>query len=71
MRCSSHKLMIEKGRKDQRVCSMCNSNDTEDEFLFILRCPAYNDLRKKYLKQRYVIDHLFSNYSLTLVDYLN
>ena len=58
MRCSSHKLMIEKGRylnleRNQRVCSMCNLNDIEDEFHFILRCPAYNDLRKKYLKQRY------------------
>ena len=58
MRCSSHKLMIEKGRylnleRNQRVCSMCNLNDIEDEFHFILRCPAYYDLRKKYLKQRY------------------
>ena len=58
MRCSSHKLIIEKGRyvnleRNQRVCSICNLNDIEDEFHFILRCPAYNDLKKKYLKQRY------------------
>ena len=50
--------MIEKDRylnleRNQRVCSMCNSNDIEDEFHFILQCPAYNDLRKKFLKQRY------------------
>ena len=49
--------MIEKGRYldleiNQRVCSMCNLNDIEDEFHFILRCPADNDLRKKYLNNR-------------------
>ena len=58
MRCSSHKLMIEKGRylnleRNQRVCSMCNLNDIEYEFHFILRCPACKDLRKRYPKQRY------------------
>ena len=50
--------MIEKGRylhleRNERVCSMCNSNDIEDEFHFILRCPSYNELRKNYTKQRY------------------
>ena len=69
--------MIEKGRylnleRNQRVCSMCNLNDIEDEFHFILRCPAYNDLREKKPNKDIVID-LFSNYfnSLTLVAYLN
>ena len=36
MKCSSHKLMIEKGRylnleRNQRICSMCNLNDIEDD----------------------------------------
>ena len=43
MRCSSHKFTIEKGtmykfERNQR--SKCNFNDIEDEFYFILRCPA-------------------------------
>ena len=65
MRCSSHKIIIEKGRpiylrRNQRVCSMYNLNDIEDEFIFILRCPAHNDL---------VLNHLHSNNykSLSLV----
>ena len=50
--------MIEKGRyidlaRNHRICSLCNLNDIEDEFHFILRCPVYNDLRKMYLKPRY------------------
>ena len=51
---------------------MCNLNDIEDRFHFILLCPAYNDLRKKYLKD-IVLDHLYSNYYnfLTLVACLN
>ena len=67
MRCSSHKLMIEKGRylnleRNQRVCSMGHLNDIEDEFHFILRCPAYNDLRKNTSNKDIVIDCLYSNY---------
>ena len=52
--------MIEKRRyfnleRNKRVCSMCNLNNIEDEFHVILRCPAYIDLRRKYLKPRYSI----------------
>ena len=52
---------------------MCNLNDVEDEFHFILRCPAYNDLRKNTSNKDIVIDHLYSNYFnySTLVAYLN
>ena len=50
--------MIEKSRyinleRNKRVCSMCSFNDIEDEFHFILRCPAYNDVKKNYFKRRY------------------
>ena len=55
IRCSAHKLSIEQGRymsveRNQRLCLMCNLSDIEDEFHFILKCPLYKDLRKKYLK---------------------
>ena len=78
MRCSSHKLMIEKGRyinleRNQRVCSVCNLNDIEDEFYFILRCPTYNNVRKNTSNKDIVLDNLHSNYynSLTLAAYLS
>ena len=57
LRCSAHKLSIEQGRymsveRNQRLCLMCNLSDIEDEFHFILKCPIYKDLRKKYIKPR-------------------
>ena len=55
IRMSSHNLMIELGRHRnipviQRLCPICKS-DIEDEFHFILKCPAYTDLRKLYIKK--------------------
>ena len=49
-RLSAHSLNIEKGRynntnRRDRICTLCNSSDIEDEFHFILKCPIYNDLR--------------------------
>ena len=57
-RCSSHNLMVEKGRFDDierrnRLCEFCNMNCIEDEFHFLLVCPLYRDLRKKYFKHYY------------------
>lgn len=58
LRCSSHKLAIEKGRhekiidRQQRVCLLCekvNLYHIEDERHFILECSSYQDLRKKYI----------------------
>ena len=54
-RCSSHKLLIEQGRhmnieRMLRFCQNCNSNVIEDEYHFLLACPAYRHLRIKYLK---------------------
>ena len=50
LRCSAHKLMIEEGRyrnieRNLRLCQFCNLNVVEDEFHFLLICPAYRDLR--------------------------
>ena len=39
-------------RRD-RICTLCNSSDIEDEFHFILKCPIYNDLRVNYIKNYY------------------
>lgn len=57
-RTSSHSLNIEKGRhnkvpRNERFCNHCNKKDLEDEFHFILICPFYVELRKKYIKSFY------------------
>ena len=57
-RLSAHKLNIEKGRytnenRRNRLCTLCNTNDIEDEFHFILKCPLYDRLRKQYIKKYY------------------
>ena len=57
-RLGSHNLNIEQGRyrnepRESRICTLCNCNDLEDEFHFILKCPFFKDLRAKYLKKFY------------------
>ena len=54
----SHNLRIEQGRyfnetRVNRKCTMCNLNDIEDEYHFILICPLYSELRSKYIKKFY------------------
>jgi hypothetical protein len=58
LRLSSHKLNIEVGRhynipRDERKCTLCNLNDLEDEFHFVLKCTAYVDLRRLYIPRYY------------------
>ena len=57
-RISAHSLNIETGRHQgidriQRKCTKCQQQEIEDEFHFILKCPFYNDLGKKFLKNYY------------------
>ena len=57
-RLSSHKLEIERGRyfnipKAERKCKVCTMDFIENEFHFLLVCPLYKDLMKKYLKPYY------------------
>ena len=57
-RLSAHSLNIEKGRynntnRRDRICTLCNSSDIEDEFHFILKRPIYNNLRVNYIKNYY------------------
>jgi len=61
LRLSSHCLHIETGRYGQnrvdanlRHCLICNSQDIEDEYHFVMICEAYSDIRRKYIKQYYV-----------------
>lgn len=57
-RCSAHKLMIEEGRyrnieRKLRICQFCNLNVIENEYHFLLVCPAYRDLRATILPNYY------------------
>jgi len=59
LRLSAHPLHIQTGRyardvaRNQRHCMCCNSTDIEDEFHFICICPAFRNIRKKYIKPCY------------------
>ena len=58
LRLSSHNLAIETGRytsipRRERICTFCNTNVVENEFHFLLACPYYIDLRRKYLPAYY------------------
>ena len=48
--------MIEKGRysypkipPENRICTICDLQETENEFHFIMRCKAYTHLRRELL----------------------
>ena len=52
LRVSAHKLMIERGRYcspkipvEDRICKLCDSNEVEDEFHFIMNCKMYIEHR--------------------------
>jgi hypothetical protein len=57
LRVSAHRLEIETGRWHKplkipytdRKCLICKT--LEDEFHFLLECPLYIDLRKRYIKE--------------------
>jgi len=53
LRCSSHCLRVETGRRenllfDERICFLCDDGDVEDECHFLLKCSFFNDYRMKY-----------------------
>ena len=57
---SSHKLRIESDRynknrtpRELRYCILCYVNYVEDEHHFVLVCPAFIGLRKKYIEAYY------------------
>ena len=58
LRCSAHKLIIEEGRyrnieRNIRLCQFCDMNLTENEFHFLLVCPAFRTLRAACLPAYY------------------
>ena len=62
IRMSSHSLRINTGRytinridRNERYCQYCNTHDIEDEFHFIIKCPQYTNLRRKYISSYYFI----------------
>ena len=55
--CSDHAFEIEKGRykkgntrtlANERICTLCNNGQVEDEEYFLLKCDAYKSLRTKH-----------------------
>ena len=34
-------------------CVLCNTNNIEDEYHFVLICTKFNELRKRYIKRYY------------------
>jgi len=53
MRCSDHKLEIERGRhlrKDvkDRICKTCTGGNIEDEDHFLIKCKTYQHIRGKH-----------------------
>lgn len=57
-RLSSHDLAVERGRfvnipRSERICKYCHSKMIENEYHFLLVCPLYTELRRKYLKPYY------------------
>ena len=69
-RCSSHNLMIEKGRHhdihiEDRNCIYCECV-LENEFHFVLVCPLYNDIRLKYIDEFFRNDICYRKFCLLL-----
>ncbi|KAL4218602.1 hypothetical protein ACF0H5_021192 [Mactra antiquata] len=57
LRTSAHSLRIHTGRysrnnipRNERYCQICNLSDIEDEYHFVITCPAYSNIRKLYNK---------------------
>ena len=68
IRLSAHSLRIQTGRysrhrlpRNERYCQCCNTLDIEDEYHFVLVCPCYNNIRKTYIKNIFMLDHRCSN----------
>ena len=54
LRCTAHNLLVETGRHnnteyENRLCSLCDLLQIEDEFHFVMICPFYTTLREIYL----------------------
>ena len=59
-RLKAHSLRIVTGRfapnreeRHMRICNVCRCADVEDEYHFLLVCPAYICIRKQYINSYY------------------
>ena len=50
-----------KNNDNNKLCKMCDLNDIEDEFHFVLVCQKYLILRQKYIKPYYFKSQVFIN----------
>ena len=67
-RTSSHCLMVETGRysrpkikRENRICTLCNTKEVEDERHLIFHCNAYSELRKIFFDKIHSIVQLNPN----------
>ena len=67
-RTSSHCLMVETGRysrpkikRENRICTLCNTKEVEDERHLIFHCNAYSELRKTFFDKIHGIVQLNPN----------
>ena len=37
--------------RDERLCSLCNCNKTDDETHFLLDCPSYSSIRDRFFSK--------------------
>ena len=58
-RISNHNLMIDEGRqkgipRELRICKSCDLGCVEDEYHFVIISPAYVNLRKKFIPNKFL-----------------
>ncbi len=58
-RCNNHRMPIVTGRyanidRLARVCTLCYLGDVNDEYHYLLRCPYFCHLRKRFLKREHI-----------------
>ena len=61
-------LHIETGRfkntpLEDRICTLCNSNEIEDEFHFVMKCPVYSEIRNSLFTDVKILHPNFINLS--------
>ena len=59
-RLSSHRFLIERGRwmkpkieLPNRICTLCNDKDIQDEYHMVLKCVHFHTLRIKFINKYY------------------
>ena len=57
-------------KREDRICKCCTNNAIEDEYHFLLVCPAYDTVRKNYIKEFYFVHPSIDKFS-SLMNCLN